>query len=413
MKAVPAAPLVFSSLGGMGGRLRLRSLVMIRWIALIGQAAALSLVHFGLGFDLPMVPAMAIVMLSGALNVALSMTRPSSAWIGDREAAVTLALDLLQLAALLWLTGGLQNPFAVLILAPVAVSAWILSRRSTLALSAFAVILVSLLAHWYLPLPWPEAGLLISPLYLMGMWAALVIGIVFIASYVAFIARETHGMSQALSAVQAALAREQQLNALGGLAAAAAHELGSPLSTITVVTRELEREVAEDDPLREDIELLRAEAERCRKILAGLAERPEEDAGRPYTHLPLTALVEAAAKPHIRDGVDLQIIATPFEEQGDAPPTVARNPEVLHGLGNLIQNALQFARERAVVTLGWDQNSVTMEIADDGPATTSLCSAAWASPTIQPARGIAAAMSAPIWAWDFLLHARFWPIPAH
>ena len=349
------------------GRLRLRTLVLIRWIALLGQATTLAVVYFGLGYAIPFIPAMAVIAASGALNVMISIARPTATWISDREAFWNLGFDLVLLAALLCLTGGLQNPFSILILAPVVISGWALSRRSTLILSAMAVALVSFLGLWYLPLPWPQSGILLSPIYLAGVWAALVTAVIFIASYVSSVATESQRMSQALAATQLALAREQQLSALGGLAAAAAHELGTPLGTIAVVARELQRDLPEDSPLREDVELLHAESLRCRSILAGLAERPAGDGGLPYHQLPMVALVEAAAAAHQRDGVELEITAAPAVDSAAPQPTVTRNAEVLHGVGTLIQNAVQFARHRVQVDLTWDEESVMLRIADDGP----------------------------------------------
>jgi len=350
-----------------GGRLRLSTLVMIRWVAFLGQAAALSIVYFGLGYDLPYVPAMSVTMLLGGLNVAIALMRPGSSRLGESEALLTLGFDVFQLAVLLGLTGGLQNPFALLILAPVAVAAWTLSRARMLALAIWAALLVSALGYWYLPLPWPDAGLLLSPVYIAGIWVALVIGIFFVALYVFSIAEEAQRMSQALTAAHMALAREQQLSALGGLAAAAAHELGSPLGTIAVVTKELVRDLPPDSPLQEDISLLQAESQRCREILSQLSETPESDGGLPYRQVPLTALVEAAAKGFDREGVSVDIVAAPFEETGDPPPVVERNPEVLHGLGGLIQNAMQFARSHVDITLDWSESRVAVAIGDDGP----------------------------------------------
>lgn len=349
------------------GRLRLRTLVVIRWIALLGQAITLSVVYFGLDYPIVFVPAMAVIALAGVLNVVLSVARSSATWVSDREALWHLCFDVVQLAVLLGLTGGLQNPFAILILAPVVVSGWALSRRSTLIISALALALVSALAFWHLPLPWPDSGILLSPVYVSGVWTALVIAVVFIASYVSSVAQENRRMSQALEATRLALVREQQLSALGGLAAATAHELGTPLATIAVVARELQRELAPDSPLREDIELLHAESLRCRSILSGLAERPAWDDGSPYHQLPMSALVEAAAAAHHREGVVLEIRAGPAVDSDAAQPTVPRNAEILHGLGTLIQNAVQFARHRVDLDLTWDEESVMLRIADDGP----------------------------------------------
>jgi len=341
--------------------------VLLRWIALIGQATTLAVVHFGLGFAFPFIPAMAVIAASGALNVVISLARPSTVWVSDREALANLCFDLVLLAVLLSLTGGLQNPFSILILAPVVISGWALTRRATLILSAMAVALTSCLALWYLPLPWPQAGILLSPVYIAGVWTALVIAVIFIASYVSSVAQESRRMSQALAATQLALAREQQLSALGGLAAAAAHELGTPLATIAVVARELQRELPEDSALRDDVELLHAESLRCRSILAGLADRSAGDDGSPYHQVPMVVLVEAAAAPHRRDGVELEITAGPAIDSTAPQPTVMRNAEVLHGVGTIIQNAVQFARHRVLVELTWDEESVMLRIADDGP----------------------------------------------
>ncbi len=362
------APLTPEAAPASGGRLRLRTLVVIRWVALFGQAVTLSVVYFGLGYPIVFIPAMAVIAISGVVNVILSVARPSSAtWLTDREAVLNLCFDVVQLAVLLGMTGGLQNPFAMLILAPVVISGWTLSRRSTFTISALALVLVSVLAVWHLPLPWPEAGVQLSPVYIGGVWAALVIAVVFIAAYVSSVAQESRRMSQALEATRLALAREQQLSALGGLAAATAHELGTPLATIAVVARELQRELGADSPLREDVELLHAESLRCRSILAGLAERPAWDDGSPYHRLPVTALVEAAASSHRREGVALEIHAGPAIDSDADQPTVTRNAEILHGLGTLIQNAVQFARHRVDVDLTWDEESVMLRIADDGP----------------------------------------------
>ncbi len=350
-----------------GGRVRLRTVVLIRWVALAGQVVTLTLVHFGFGLALPLAPALVVVLLSGALNVALQVTRPKQLWLQEREAAFNLAFDLVQLAALLALTGGLSNPFAILILAPVTLSATILSPRSTAVLSMLAIVLVSLLALWHLPLPWPDEPFAMPVFYRLGVWSALVIALVFIAAYVSFIAEEARGMSEALTATQMALAREQRLSALGGLAAAAAHELGSPLGTIAVVARELERELPADSPWHEDMELLVAESKRCREILARLADNPEDDGGEPYNRIPVAALVETAAAPYARDGIDLEIEAGPLPEGPREHPTVVRSPEIIHGLGTLLQNAMQFARHRVWVEIAWDAEWLIVTIADDGP----------------------------------------------
>ena len=348
------------------GRVRLRTLVAIRWAAVAGQAAALLVVHYGLLFPLPLLPAFLCVFASAGFNLWVQRGR-GRLWLGDRDAALTLAYDLVQLCGLLYLTGGLYNPFSVLILAPVTVSATLLSRRSTLWLSALAVVIVSVLAVVHEPLPWPDPSFRMQPIYVFAVWAALVLAAVFIAAYVWSVAEEARRMFDALAATQMALDREHRLAALGALAAAAAHELGTPLGTIAVAAKELTREAPEGSPLAEDAALILSQSERCRDILVRLARRPDmagpEDA---FLHRPLSLIVAAAAEPH---RAATPAIALEIRSSGDpaGEPRLEDRPALLHGLGNLIQNALQFAARRVSVDIAWDGKEVAVTIRDDGP----------------------------------------------
>ena len=347
------------------GPISLRTLILIRWVAIAGQASTILIVHYGMRFALPLLPALAVVASSALLNLVLIVLRQWAARLGERDAALYLAYDTLQLAVLLYLTGGLQNPFSILILAPVTVAATILSRRAVVALSVLAVAAISLLALQHMPLPWRNEPLVFPPELVLGIWIALVLSTVFIGAYTWSIAQGARRLRDAMAATQLALAREQRISAVGALAAAAAHELGSPLATIAVVAKELARELPEDSPHAEDAALLLSQSERCRRILAELAHHPEEDGGSPYTRLPISALVEAAAAPYRDQGVRL-ILATAGEPTGEEP-LVRRSPEIMHGLNNLIQNAVQFAAREVSITTFWDPTTVTVEIDDDGP----------------------------------------------
>jgi two-component system, sensor histidine kinase RegB len=347
------------------GRISLRTLVPIRWVAIAGQALTILIVHFGLGFSLPLVPALGVVGGSVLLNVVLILLRQVAARLGERDAALCLGYDILQLALLLYLTGGLQNPFSILILAPVTVAATILSRRPVIVLSVLAVASISLLALWHEPLPWRTEPLVFPAELVLGIWVALVLATVFIGGYTWSVAQEAGRLRDAVTATQLALAREQRVSAVGALAAAAAHELGSPLATIAVVAKELVRDLPDDSPHAEDAALLLSQSERCRTILAELAQQPEDDGGSPYTRLPISALVEAAGALHQDQGVKL-IFATAGQPAPEEP-LVRRSPEIMHGLNNLVQNAVQFARREVSVTTFWDRNTVTVEIVDDGP----------------------------------------------
>ena len=368
------------------GPVRFRTLMLIRWIGVIGQAVALFVVHLGFGLDLPMVLALGIVGVSGLLNLVLQLSPPTGGRIDHRQATLFLTYDLLQLSALLFLTGGLYNPFAVLILAPVTISATVLSRTTTIALSGLAIFLVSVMAFWHLPLPAPFVWIEPSRMVALGLWVALVCAIVFMASYTFAVAEEARRMSDALSATQMALAREQRISALGGLAAAAAHELGSPLSTIAVAAKELARDVPADSPYADDVRLLVSQSQRCSEILAQLSHLPEEvDPATPFERLPLSALVELAALPYEKDEVEVDFAQK--GEDGAAEPVVPRTPELLHGLGTLIQNAVQFARSRVVVETGWDETEARIAILDDGPGFSPMVLAELGEPYVSSRSG--------------------------
>ena len=279
-----------------------------------------------------------------------------------------LGFDLLQLAVLLFLTGGLHNPFAILILAPVTVSATILSRNATAALVALYIAVISLLAVWHLPLPWNPPGGFVHPLpYILGLWAGLSVAAVFVSAYAWSVAQEARSMSEAFAETHRALAREQRFAAVGGLAAAAAHELGSPLATIAVVAGELARTVPPDSDLAEDVQLLISQSNRCRDILAELSHRPGEIGDKPFERAPLSALVEEAGRPHERDReeIDLDIGLDPRDDS--AEPQIAHSPEILLAVGTLIQNAMQFAKAKVEVTIAWSAEEGEISILDDGP----------------------------------------------
>lgn len=356
---------------GTVGRVRLRTLVYIRWAAVAGQLVSLLVVHYGLGFPLPIAWALAAVAVSALLNIAVTARRPLGAYLEDRPAALFLAYDIVQLSVLLYLSGGLQNPFSVLILAPVIVSASVLSWRSTVSLGALSAVSITVLALWHQPFPWRGAGFPLPELYVLGIWEALALAIVFIATYVGSVAQEARQMSNALAATQMALAREQRLSALGGLAAAAAHELGSPLATIAVAAKEMKRAVEKGSALAEDVDLLIEQSDRCRDILAALSQRPDTDPGEPFAQLPISALVEASGEPYAGGPITLDFHRQPLDVSEAFEPNVARSPEILHGLGTLIENAVQFGKSRVDVDTSWDAQSVTVTVRDDGPGFTA------------------------------------------
>jgi two-component system, sensor histidine kinase RegB len=356
----------FAPGAGAGGRVRLRTLSNLRWLAVGGQSAALFLVYFALGYSLPILYCAVAIAISAALNVVLAVRYPPAHRLTNREATFYLAFDVLQLAALLYLTGGIANPFALMFVAPVVIAAATLNLGNVLILAGIAFASVSLIAIVHRPLPWPAGEVLLLPqLYQAGIWTALVIGIGFTSVYAWRIASESARMSAGLAATQLALSREHRLAALGALATAAAHELGTPLGTIAVVARELERSLPENSPEVEDVRLLREQAERCRTIIARLAN-PEEALLGSTARLPLGAFLDDIASIH--RGEDLEIRVSVIPPGDDSPePQVWRAPKLLHGLGNIIENAADFANALVAVTAGWDERFLFISVADDGP----------------------------------------------
>ncbi|MEQ8967841.1 MAG: ActS/PrrB/RegB family redox-sensitive histidine kinase [Azospirillaceae bacterium] len=349
----------------IGGVVSLRTLILIRWIAIVGQATAVGVSHWGLGYAVPVGPLLAVIGVSVLLNLAAMAQGRTRVRLGERDAVLYLGYDLVQLSVLLFLTGGLMNPFSVLLLGPLTVSAATLSLRSTVLLTGIVLVAIGGLGWHHYPLPGAPAILEASARYTYAVGAALIIAAVFVTAYVWRVADEARRLGDALGASRMALEREQRAASLGALAAAAAHELGTPLATISLVSRELADEIGEGHAQAEDVALLRDQAERCRAILAELTSRPDPGADGPFDTLTLVGLIEAAAGPHRRADIDLLIEPMPHDRS--EAPIVPRRPELIHGLGNLIQNAMQFAHRRVTVHATWSRQEVRITIADDGP----------------------------------------------
>lgn len=344
------------------GRVRLGTLNNLRWLAIVGQAAALLVVHSFLDLTVPILICAAPVAASALLNVVLAVVFPSARRLKSEEATAFLAYDIVQLTAMLFLTGGIENPFALLLIAPVVVSAATLNVSSTFVLGGLCFVVISILANFHYPLPWiPGQVFQLPDLYRIGIWISLLLGVGFTSVYAWRMANESTRMSAALAATQLALSREHRVGALGALAAAAAHELGTPLGTIALVARELERELPEGSPYADDFRLLREEAERCRTILTRLSQ-PENTVLGGTERLSLGALLDDIAAPHRGVDVDIRI-----EMQPGPAPKVWRAPEILHGFGNLIENAADFARREVVLKANWDSSRLTVSMLDDGP----------------------------------------------
>jgi two-component system sensor histidine kinase RegB len=348
--------------------LRLRTLILLRWLTVFGQSATVLVAAFGLDVDLPLALCFLVIGAAALFNLVTMRLAATNRRLSEGEATATLLFDLCQLGALLFLTGGLANPFSLLLLAPVTISASVLTLRATILLGLASFVLTTGLAVDYIPLRLHTGEtLVLSPLLTVGTWASLTIGTLFLAIYARQVTGETFSMSQALAATQLALAREQQITALGTMAAATAHELGTPLATIKLVATELAEELADRPDLQEDARLIGSQADRCRDILRAMGSEAKDDAR--MRSAPLSRVVEEAALPHAGRGIRIITrIEGGLPEEGPAnQPEILRLPEIIQGLRNLIQNAVDFARGHVWIDLDWTAAEIRVAIGDDGP----------------------------------------------
>ena len=343
--------------------IRLDTILRLRWLAALGQLAAIFFVVQSLDFDVPILPCMAIIGASALVTLALQIAVNPMQRLAPRYAAALLALNITELAGLLYLTGGLENPFSFLFLGPVLISATALPTRVTIALGIFAAVCATALGFFHLPLPWNGSEpLVLPPVYMFGVWLSILLAIGVTSLYTFQVTEEARKLTDALAATELVLTREQHLTQLDGLAAAAAHELGTPLSTIFLIARELEQTTPPDSTLAGDVKVLREQAQRCRDILAKIAQL--SSSGAPFDRMPLSTLIEESVAPHRDFGITIKVrIAIT-----DTPePASMRNPAILYGVGNILENAVDFARSVVEVNARWNQELVEIIISDDGP----------------------------------------------
>ena len=346
------------------GRFGAGLLIRLRWLVLVAELAGLVIAGPLCGLKFPFLACVSVVIVSAAANLAFAYGPMAWASASDGALTVQLAFSILQMSALLWLTGGSANPFCLLLIAPASLAAAALKNRRALAVVLLAAATVALMTLWSLPLPWPDHVGSPPPLVLKLVSAgATLIGMGFTCGYAWRVAVESARMELALNFTQTVLAREQRLSALGGLAAAAAHELGTPLATISIVAKEMVREIGAG-ALRDDAELLVSQAERCREILRRLTEEPEKD-DAVHARMTLLQLVNEVIEPHLETPVRVEaVVAGP---PGMRQPEIRRMPEVLHAMTSLVENAVDFARSEVLVSVRFGEDMISIEVRDDGP----------------------------------------------
>ncbi|WP_370336236.1 ActS/PrrB/RegB family redox-sensitive histidine kinase [Parvularcula marina] len=342
--------------------IRQRTLTRLRWFAIAGQTVVTLFVQFVLKFDLPLIPIGLAILSSILVNLWVIQTKPLSNALTPNEIAAHLIFDTAQIGVVLGFAGGILNPFSVwLLLAPMLAAFALEKWRAYLVIGAVIAVL-TITAIWHTPMP---GGVTLPHIYIFGSWAALMLGVTFTAAYARQVAVAQSKLTTALEATQAVLSREERLTAVGGLAAAAAHELGTPLSTILVTAREMEGDLP-DGPLKEDAQLLISQTQRCQKILMRLSDVGSSDDVR-HAELTLEEMLHQAAKPFLnQEGPDVHFVFDPDSDL--APPErLKRQPAIIYGLRTLIENAVKFADKTLRISARWDQKELLVIIEDDGP----------------------------------------------
>jgi two-component system sensor histidine kinase RegB len=346
--------------------LRIDTLSRLRWLALSGQLAAVLATFYVLQFPLPLALCLCVIGVSALLNLAVRWRASKTLRLADGPATALLAFDVLQLATLLYLTGGLENPFAMLFLAPAAIAAVSLPPRRIVLIVVLVLLAASFLSLQHLPLPWYAGQSVSLPLiYRFGFWISLLVACAFICAYAFTVANEARSLSEALTAAELVLARENHLSQIDGLAAAAAHELGTPLATIALVVREL-RNSALDAEFSEDLALLTQEAQRCRDILRRLSSLAS-DPPTLFARTNVSVLLEEVIATHRQAKVRITVEAGGQSDE----PLAAHRPAITYGVGNFIENAVDFAKTEVAIKATWTKERVEIHISDDGPGFSS------------------------------------------
>jgi two-component system sensor histidine kinase RegB len=339
------------------------TLTVLRYIAIFGQFIAINIVFFYLDLQFPLKESYIIILIGLITNLFLQFKIKVNQ-LKDTYASLFLLYDLFQLSSLLYLTGGILNPFSILLIIPTIVSSTFLSMGTTIILGVITSFLLFILSFIYLPLPGLDKNIFDVPnFYKQGILTAILIGLVFLSYFGIRFAGETKKRSEALRRLQEVISKEYELESLGGQAAAAAHSLGTPLATISVVAKELKKEIGDDKEMSKDIDLLISQTKRCSEILKQISKKQiKEDiflSSIKFEDL-LEEIINSFKETSSKD-IDLIV------ENDNNKIAIQRTPEIIYGLRNFIGNAVKFSKSRVNINLRSDQKIIEIKINDDGP----------------------------------------------
>ena len=355
----------FSTLFRLGENLNLdrKTLIILRWIAITGQLFAINLVYFYLNLTFPIFIAHVIIIIGLITNLVLQF-KIKSILLKDFYASIFLIYDLIQLSLLLYLTGGISNPFSILMIIPAIISSTFLSMGTTIVLGFLTITFLFLLTVFHHPLPGIHDGNVIFPkLYLIGYFIAIIIGLIFLSYFGIRFAGESKRRSDAVNKLQQVIAKEYELESLGGQAAAAAHSLGTPLATISVVSKELKKELKNNKEVSKDIDLLISQTKRCGEILKQISKKQiSEDVFLSKTSLE-SLLSEVIDSFQETSSKKIELVASEDENKVN----FKRSPELIYGLRNFIGNAVKFSKSKVEIVIQSDKQKIFVYVVDDGP----------------------------------------------
>jgi len=340
--------------------IKLEILINIRWIAIIGQLFAVCLIYFYYRFSFAFFECLTVILFSVLINVYLGFLLKNTQRLNNFWATLSVLYDVLQLSLLLYYTGGLTNPFSILMIVPSTIAITFLSKRSSIFLATISILSISILATQHKPLPGP--GINMPDYYLLGLWSSLTVCVIFLGNYAYSIAAEAKKRNEAFSKLEKSLSKEKELKSLGGLAAAAAHELGTPLGTINLVVEDLQKELGNSKKYKSDIDLLSSQIERCKTILKDLSIDPNKQdsfiENISFKNL-IKEIVFSFDLPHSKH-IEID------DDKLTSNIFVNRKIEIIYALKNIIDNAIKFCKKKVVVKVFSYNKTICLNIADDG-----------------------------------------------
>ena len=341
----------------------LSNLIKIRWIAILGQLSAIIIVYFYFEVKIPILICLLFVLISSLVNIYSLHLKKITNYLSDNETFFFLLFDTIQLAVLLFLTGGIYNPFSLLLIAPIIISASYLRMVFSIILSFLSILIVAFISIFYIEIDWPSK-FIIPNLFTYGLILSLIISFIFITIYVYIFANSSRKISEALNRTSAALANQKKLSEVGSLSAAAVHELSTPLNTIFLILDDLKKDKAFEKNIEiiKEIDLLKSQAQRCKQILLRLSKNPQNLKDEFFNQTTISNIIDTNFEKFKNLKINMKINIS----SNGSEPRIKYMDELMYGIGNIIQNAIQHAKKNITINISWNKEVINILIIDDG-----------------------------------------------